>query len=104
MARMVVIYKTPSDKAEFDKHYYEVHIPLAKGLPGLEKYEVSTEPVLTMGFASDTYLVAILSFPSLESMKEAFATEVGKACAVDRRILASDEKVQIFLFDEKRLI
>ena len=34
MARMLVIYKTPQDTAAFDKHYFEVHIPLAKQLPG----------------------------------------------------------------------
>src|SRR5258706_15087415 len=30
MARMVVIYKAPKDPVAFDKHYVEVHVPLAK--------------------------------------------------------------------------
>ncbi len=35
-------HKTPKDPAAFDKHYFEVHVPLAKQLPGLE--EVRGQP------------------------------------------------------------
>jgi len=45
MAELVVLYKTPKDAAAFDKHYAETHIPLAKKLPGLKKYAVSTGAV-----------------------------------------------------------
>jgi uncharacterized protein (TIGR02118 family) len=41
MARMVVIYKTPRDPKAFDQHYFSVHVPMAKQLPGLRKYDVS---------------------------------------------------------------
>ena len=41
MAKIVVTYKTPTDPAAFDKYYAETHIPLAKKMPGLRKYEVS---------------------------------------------------------------
>ena len=41
MAKLVVIYKTPKDKAAFDKYYFETHVPLAKKIPGLRRYEVS---------------------------------------------------------------
>jgi hypothetical protein len=32
MAQLVVMYKTPQDAAAFDKHYFEKHVPLAKGM------------------------------------------------------------------------
>ena len=41
MARLLVMYKTPRDAAAFDRHYAERHIPLAKKIPGVRKYEVS---------------------------------------------------------------
>lgn len=44
MATLAVMYKTPKDAAAFDKHYSEKHIPLAKKIPGLRKYEVSKGP------------------------------------------------------------
>ena len=100
MARMVVIYRTPKDPAAFDAHYSDVHVPLAKKLPGLLKYEVSRRPILTPAGDPEPYLVAILSFDDLASMRAAFATPEGKACAADRRVLAPDnDDVQMYLFD-----
>jgi EthD domain len=39
--RFLVGYETPDDPQAFDRHYREVHIPLAKQLPGLGRYTVS---------------------------------------------------------------
>ncbi|MEO6845213.1 MAG: EthD family reductase [Ginsengibacter sp.] len=104
MARMIAIYKTPEDKATFDKHYFEVHIPLAKKLPGIQKYDVSKSPIISTTGDSDTYLIGTLHFDSLDAIKAAFASEVGKACAADRRILVPDnDKIQIYLFDTKEV-
>ena len=75
MARMLVIYKTPEDKDAFDKHYFEVHIPLAKKLPGLIKYEVRKSPVMSSTGDSNTYLIGTLHFDSLDAIKTAFASE-----------------------------
>ena len=41
MARVVVMYKTPRNASAFDKYYFETHVPIAKKIPGLRKYEVS---------------------------------------------------------------
>jgi uncharacterized protein (TIGR02118 family) len=98
MARMIVIYKTPKDTAAFEKHYWDVHIPLAKKLPGLRKYEVSKGPIAVISGDKNTYLIATLHFDSMAAIKEAFASECGMACAKDRRVLApNDEDVQMFL-------
>src|SRR5438445_11978601 len=101
MARMVVIYRTPTDVEAFDRHYFGIHVPLAKKLPGLRKYEVSHGPIAMLNNAADTYLVAILHFDSLADIRAAFATPEGKACADDRKKLTPDENVQTFLFDNK---
>lgn len=102
MARMVVVYKTPKDRAAFDRHYFEVHAPLAKNLPGLLRYEVSAGPVVSLAGAKDVYLVATLHFESMAVIQQAFASECGRECAADRKRLApEDEDVQIILFDNK---
>lgn len=102
MARMVVIYKTPKNPAEFDQHYFNTHIPMAKKLPGLKKYEVSKGAIIGLAGATDPYLIGTLHFDSLEAIKEAFASECGRACAADRRVLApNDDDVQMFLFDDQ---
>lgn len=102
MARMVVIYRTPKDPKAFAEHYFNVHVPLAKKLPGLTKYETSKGPIVGMAGAVDPYFIATLHFESLNAIKAAFATELGQACAADRRVLApNDLDVQMFLFEEQ---
>ncbi|HET7117262.1 MAG TPA: EthD family reductase [Hanamia sp.] len=103
MARMIAIYKTPEDKDTFDKHYFEVHIPLAKKLPGLRKYDVSKSPIISTTGDSETYLIGTLHFDSLEAIKAAFASPQGKTCAADRKNFAADDKVQIYLFDTEEV-
>jgi hypothetical protein len=46
MARLLVLYATPSDPTAFDQHYHDIHIPLAKKLPGLQHFDLSTGPIL----------------------------------------------------------
>ena len=100
MARMVVIYRTPKDPTAFDAHYLEVHVPLAKLLPGLRKYEVSRRPIVTPAGDPEPYLIGTLYFDDLAAIRRAFATPEGQACAADRRVLApDDDDVQMYLFD-----
>ena len=101
MACMLVIYKTPKDTAAFDKHYFEVHVPLAKQLPGLKKYEVSRGPITALA-GGEAYMVAALHFEDLATIRAAFASEVGKACAADRQNFAPDPTAfQMLLFEDR---
>ena len=100
MARMIAIYRTPKDPAAFDKHSFEVHIPLAKKLPGLIKYDVGRSPIVSTTGHSDVYCIGTLHFESMEAIRKAFASAEGQACAADRKILAPGSgDVQIYLFD-----
>jgi uncharacterized protein (TIGR02118 family) len=104
MARMLVIYRQPKDPAAFDKHYLEVHVPLAKKLPGLRRYEVSQGPIATPAGGPPFHMVATLHFDSLGAIKQAFATPEGQACAADRRRLApADQELIMLLFDDREL-
>jgi uncharacterized protein (TIGR02118 family) len=104
MARMVVIYKTPQDPAAFDEHYFGVHVPMAKRLPGLRKFEVSHGPIATPAGGPPFHMVAMLQFDSLAAIKQAFATPEGRACAADRRVLAPrDEDLIMVLFDDREV-
>jgi len=101
---MVVIYRTPKNVEAFDRHYFEVHVPLAKKLPGLRKYEISQGPVAVLAGSSDVYLIGTLHFDDLAAMKKAFASPEGQAAAADRRVYAPDETgVQMFLFEDREV-
>jgi len=101
MAKMTVIYKIPKDKDFFEKHYFDVHIPLAKQLPGLLKYEINDGAVISTTGHTEPYRIANLYFETLESMMIAFKSEIGQQCAADRKILADNDAVQIYLYDTK---
>jgi uncharacterized protein (TIGR02118 family) len=83
MAQVVVMYKTPKDAAAFDKHYDELHIPLAKKIPGLRKYEVSKGTVATPGGPSGFHLIATLYFDDLAAVKAGMSSPEGKAAGAD---------------------
>lgn len=98
---MTVIYKTPKDTGFFEKHYFEVHVPLAKQLPGLIKYEINEGTIVSTTGHSNIYRIANLYFDSLDAMMNSFKSDIGQKCALDRKILASNEDVQIYLYDTK---
>ena len=102
MARMVVIYPTPKNIEAFDRHYFEIHVPLAKKIPGLRKYEVSDGPIATPAGASNIHRIGMLYFDDLAAIEKAFASPEGRAAGADRRVFAPDESgVQMFLFGSR---
>ena len=104
MARMVVIYRTPKDVEAFDRHYFEIHVPLAWKIPGLRKYEISEGPIATPIGPSDVYRIGTLYFDDLAAIEKAFASPEGKAAGADRRVFAPDDSgVQMFLFDSREV-
>jgi uncharacterized protein (TIGR02118 family) len=100
MAQMIVLYKSPKDPANFDKNYSEIHIPLAKKIRGLRKYEISDGPVMTPLGPSPVRLMAILHFDSMQAMQAAFATPEGRAAGEHARSLAD---LDILLFDTREV-
>lgn len=100
MAKLVAIYKTPKDPAAFDKYYASTHAPLAKAIPGLRNYEISSGPVGMPVDAGNVYLVAILEFDSAEAIRTALGTPEGKATAADLANFA-DGGVDLMIFDSK---
>jgi uncharacterized protein (TIGR02118 family) len=100
MAEVVVLYKMPKDPAAFDKYYAETHIPLAKKLPGLRKYQVSQGPVATPAGPAGLHLIAILTFDSMAAVQNAFGSAEGQATAADVPKFASGG-ADIMFFDTK---
>jgi uncharacterized protein (TIGR02118 family) len=100
MARLLVLYKTPKDPEAFDKHYHAVHIPLAKKIPGLKHYDVSTGDVGTPTGASDIHLAAALDFESVAALKLGLVSPEGQAAAGDLANFA-DGGADLLIFDTK---
>jgi len=94
----MVMYRTPKDAIAFDKHYFETHVPTAKRIPGLRKYEVSRGAVATPAGPSGFHLIATLHFDDLAAIQRAFASAEGQAAAADVRTFATGG-ADMLLFD-----
>ena len=88
MVKLTALYKKPSDPQQFDKHYKEVHMPLANKIPGTTKTEVA-KVIGSPAGESNYYLMTSMYFDSLDSLKAGMGSEEGKAAARDVKNFAS---------------
>lgn len=102
MAQLLVLYKTPKDPAAFDKYYFATHVPIAKKLPSLRKYEVNQGPVATPAGPSGIHLIAVLHFDNMTAIGAAFASPEGQAAAADVPKFATGG-ADMMMFDTKEV-
>jgi uncharacterized protein (TIGR02118 family) len=80
MVKLVALYKKPENPADFDRQYFDTHIPLAMKMPGLVRGEVS-RVVGAPGGESAFHMIAELYFNDMASLNAAMASPEGKAAA-----------------------
>lgn len=83
MTRLLVLYGHPKDPAAFDRHYDDVHIPLAKKMKGLKKWTVGKVLGTPGGQASPYYYIADLYMESREEFERLLASPEGQAAVAD---------------------
>ena len=83
MATLLVLYHPPADPAAFDSHYADIHIPLAKQLPGLRSYTINAGPLASPAGVAPYYLVAELTFDALADLQAALGSAEGQAATAD---------------------
>ena len=83
MAVLIALYGTPDDAVAFDQYYFQTHVPIAKRVPGLRSYQVTRGPVLSPNAPSKWYLIAMLTFDSMQAIQSAIASPEGQATAAD---------------------
>jgi uncharacterized protein (TIGR02118 family) len=100
MVRFLVLYDRPDDPEAFDRHYRDVHIPLARKIPGLRRYTVSRHATPVRG-GEPYYLVAELDWDDMPALQHAFQSPEGQATAADVANLAgSGVRSMIFELEE----
>jgi uncharacterized protein (TIGR02118 family) len=87
MVRFLVLYPQPKDAAAFDRHYFGVHVPLAKKLPGLQNYTVSRNLAPIRG-QDPIYMIAELDWNDMASLQGDFASPLGQEAKQDLDKLA----------------
>src|SRR3954453_7531919 len=102
MVRFIAVYPTPTDIEGFERHYFDVHVPLAKRLPGLRKYTVSRE-VTTLRGSEPCYFVAALDWDDADSLNRDFESQLGLQTARDLdklEKLCPGVRTAVFEFEE----
>ena len=100
MAKLIALYRKPADAAAFNSYYFSTHVPIAKKVPGVRRYEVSAGPVATPQGESPFHLAAILSFDSVDALQHALSSPEGVAAAADLANF-SQAGVDLLVFDSK---
>ena len=87
MARFIILWSKPKDVEAFDRHYREVHIPLAKKMPGLRRYTLSRNATAVRG-GELYYQIAELDWDDMASLRHAlFESVEGRATGADMAVL-----------------
>jgi uncharacterized protein (TIGR02118 family) len=97
MVRFLVLYDRPDDPEAFERHYRDVHIPLASKLPGLRRYTISRNTAPIRG--EPCYLIAELDWDDMAALRHAFQTPEGRATAADVSELAGPGKVRSMVYE-----
>jgi uncharacterized protein (TIGR02118 family) len=84
-----VLYNHPEDPVAFDKHYREVHAPLASKAPGLVSYTLNWCEPGPDGSRPPYHLIALLTWESQETLGAALVSPEFKAAADDLPNFAS---------------
>jgi uncharacterized protein (TIGR02118 family) len=95
-ARFLALYQAPADPEAFDRHYREVHIPLARQLPALRRYTLGGDTAAIRG--APYYLVTELEWDTMEDLRAAFASPEGRATADDAARLQQLAPVHSMIF------
>jgi uncharacterized protein (TIGR02118 family) len=87
LVRFIILWKNkPTDVDAFERHYREVHIPLAKKMSGVRRYTLSrnTSPVR----GEPHYRIAELDWDDMASLQRDFESPEGRATSEDVAKLA----------------
>jgi uncharacterized protein (TIGR02118 family) len=95
MVKLIAIYKTPADVEDFEKHYFEIHMPLVEKMPGLIKAEVSKITPMPGG-ENKFHLMAEMYFENMDKLNESMASPEGRAAGKDMMSFAKEYVIMMF--------
>lgn len=95
MIKLVALFKQPADAANFDRHYNDVHTPLMRQVPGLERMEVIRN---LKGFSGtpEYYLIAEMCFKDKEAFDMAMSSPENRAAGKDLMSFARDVVTMVY--------
>ena len=98
--KLIVIYDQPEDVDAFFKHYEEVHTPLVKKTPGLEKLVLNRVVGDVFGGTAPYIAVAEMDYPDKKTFEAAMKSPENQAVAEDLMRFAKG-KVKVLVADSE---
>lgn len=83
----MVIYQQPTDVEGFEKHYQEVHMPLAQQVKGVVNASVN-KVQQALGTEMNLYQIVEIEFNSMEDLQTAMQSDEWKKVEEDGQNLA----------------
>lgn len=102
MCRLTVLYGHPTDPAEFDRYYREVHIPIARRMQGLRGWTIGKCEAAGVGERPPYYLIVGLYAGTRAELEAILASPEGRATVEDVPRFATGGCT--FLFDEEEVL
>jgi uncharacterized protein (TIGR02118 family) len=85
MVKLIALYKKPEDLETFEKHYFEVHMPLVAKIPNLIRSEVAK--LSSFGQSGESgakyFMITEMYFENMDKLNEGMASHEGKAAGKD---------------------
>jgi len=85
MHKLIALYKKPTDTNAFDRHIFDIHLPLVRKIPGLSGLTVSRVIDPPWGGEAAYYLVTEMQFPDEAVFRKAIASPENRAAGKDAR-------------------
>jgi uncharacterized protein (TIGR02118 family) len=85
MVKLIALYRKPEDAEAleaFEKHYFEIHMPLVEKTPGLLRSEVAKITGLP-GMENKYHLMAEMYYEDMDSFNAGMGSPEGRAAAKD---------------------
>jgi len=99
--KLIVIYDQPENAAAFFKHYEQVHSPLVKKTPGLQRLVLNRIAGDIFGGAAPYIAIAEMDYPDRETFDAAMKSSENQAVGKDLMSFAKGKvKVLIAQSDE----
>lgn len=83
MLKMIVLYKQPHDVDAFVRHYEQVHLPIARKIPGVGQIVVNRITANAMGGDTEYFQITELHFANRDVFRTAMKSEQNKAAGED---------------------
>jgi uncharacterized protein (TIGR02118 family) len=87
MAKIIALIQEPKNKEAFDKHYFDIHVPLVRKIPGVKNHVVK-RVIQTQNTNLNLYLLVEVEFESLQALDHAMASPEGLAVTEDGKLLS----------------